>query len=493
MQYIIRYFSELSLKSKPVRSRMMRQLQHNLERRLRPLGFPFAMQRRWDKLTLRADAGGQRRDALVEILLHTPGIARFAEVEEYTLGGMEDILEKTLAVFSGQLDGRSFAVRCRRRGTHSFRSGDVERHVGEGLLRASPGARVQLEQPERTVHLEIDGRRLFVVRESWPGLCGFPLGTLDPVLSLASGGFDSTVASYFALKRGMPVHFCFFRLGGSAHETAVQEIALLLWERLVAPAPLQFIVVPFEEVVAEILRQVAAPYMGLVLKRAMLRAAGQVAGEMQIGTLLTGDSVSQVSSQTLGNLEVCDRATERLVLRPLATVNKEEIIRVCRQLGVEALCARVPEHCGVLSIRPRTRSREEQVLAQEARCDAEIFADALRRRRCLALDSLRELHAERAVQEAREEEAEILSAPLAGSTIIDVRHPAETDQHPLRIGKRVPVLEIPFYELSARFADLSEDTLYLLYCDRGIVSRIHAAQLRSRGHTNVKVYRPAPR
>src|SRR5690606_29527897 len=154
---------------------------------------------------------------------------------------------------------------------------------------------VSLHQPEMLVSLEIKHDRLFVIANKTQGLGGFPLGTQDAVLSLISGGFDSTVSTYLCIKRGLRAHYCFFNLGGRAHELGVKEVAYYLWNKYGSSHRVKFVTVPFEEVVREILTKVDNSYMGVVLKRMMLRAAEQVAASLEIPALVTGESVAQVS------------------------------------------------------------------------------------------------------------------------------------------------------------------------------------------------------
>ncbi|HAD10702.1 MAG TPA: tRNA 4-thiouridine(8) synthase ThiI, partial [Porticoccaceae bacterium] len=126
-------------------------------------------------------------------------------------------------------------------------------------------------------------------------------------------------------KRGLRTHFCFFNLGGRAHELGVKEVAWYLWQKYGASHRVKFITVPFEEVVAEILTKVTDSQMGVVLKRMMYRAAGEVARSWNVDALVTGESVAQVSSQTLPNLAVIDSVTDLLTIRPLVTMDKNDI------------------------------------------------------------------------------------------------------------------------------------------------------------------------
>lgn len=487
MQYIVKYFPEITIKSKPVRKQMSRQLETNLRRNLRAIDASIQVQSAWDSLKITADVEDEsRRARIVEVLRQTPGIANFLDVVEYPLGDIDEIAARTSALWQPRLAGKSFVVRCKRAGKHDFSSGEVERFVGGYLLHAgSPGpSGVDLHQPDITVRLEIRKQRLFIVNRRYEGLGGFPCGTLDPVLSLVSGGFDSTVASYLTMRRGMQTHFLFFNLGGHAHELAVKEISLYLWLKYGASHRVKFIAVAFEDVVAEILQSIDNSHMGVVLKRMMLRAGSSIAASMGIEALVTGEAVAQVSSQTLANLAVIDNVSEMLVLRPLIATDKTDIVRLSREIGVEELAANVPEYCGVISVKPKTRARLDRVESEESRFDFSVLERAVNDARRVNIDDINLVQEREAAPEC-----EMLAVPLAESTVIDIRHPAEEQVCPLKLDTN-EVLKIPFYQLQGRFGQLDQDRRYMLYCDRGVMSRMHGAQLAAEGYTNVCVYRP---
>jgi len=482
MQFVVKYFSEIVMKSKPVRRHFVRQLEGNLRAVLRDIDPAVVLHRSWDKLRVRSRQVDETVLArMVEAMCNTPGVTYVLEVQEYPLPELDAISERVLPVYASRLAGRSFAVRCRRSGQHPFTSLDVERQVGAALVAGTQASGVKLRQPEVTVELEISGQSLFVVGARHRGLGGFPVGSLDPVLSLISGGFDSPVASYLTMKRGMRTHFLFFRLGGQDQELAVKTVALHLWQKYGGNQRVLFISVPFEEIVAELLGKIQDSYMGVVLKRMMLRVADRVAQELGIDALVTGECVAQVSSQTLRNLSVIDRATDRLVLRPLITTDKEDIVRIARRIGTEIFAASMPEYCGVTSVRPATRVRLEGVQAQEKRFDMTILERAIANRRQMPIDQL-------AQEELRWPDVEVLSVPLAHGTIIDIRHPYDEERAPLQL--HVPVLKIPFYELYRRAAELDPGSTYMLYCGKGTMSRLHAGRLNERNSLDIKVYAP---
>lgn len=497
MKFLIKYSPEIAMKSRIVRTRFCRQLRKNLARLLRlHYGLvdlatdPHApdvikVEAHWDYLDIDMPPAHQTLlPQIEETLRNTPGIWSFSRVQSHPLPDFPAMLELVKAQHAAALEGKTFAVRCRRAGKHAFRSLDVERFLGTGLLRDTRAGKVKLDDPDVTVALEIRDQELFLVEASQDGIGGFPIGTTDTVVSLISGGYDSAVATFLAMKRGLRTHFLFFNLGGREHEIAVKEVALYLWLKFGASHHVQFITVPFEGVVAEILEKIENSLMGVVLKRMMLRAAERVARSLEIEALITGESVAQVSSQTLQNLAVIDSATEMLVLRPLAMSDKQDIVDLARKIGTEEFSAVIPEYCGVISVKPTTRAKRYRVEHEEKRFDFAILEKALTERVALDIREMRmeELQAATAVDEVQ--------VPEPAAVIIDIRHPDEAELAPLSIVAGNKVLCLPFYRLNNAFPQLEPERTYLLYCAKGVMSRLHASHLKESGFANVGVYRP---
>ncbi|MEH6551897.1 MAG: tRNA uracil 4-sulfurtransferase ThiI [Pseudomonadales bacterium] len=484
MQFVIKYFAEITIKSKPVRRQFVGQLRKNLSRLLKSVDPQVQVEAQWDKLMIETELDEELvRQQFIEIISNTPGIAYFLDVVEYPLVDIHDVYEKTLTLHGASLAGKTFVVRCKRVGQHDFKSGDVEQYVGGGLNQNTAAAGVDLRNPDITVRLEIRGDRLFIVNQRYQGLGGFPMGALDPVLSLMSGGFDSTVASYLTMKRGLRTHFLFFNLGGHAHEVGVKEVSLYLWQKYAASHRVKFIAVPFEDVVGEILQKVDNSQMGVILKRMMLRAGSRIAAELGVQALVTGESVAQVSSQTLTNLAVIDSVTDTLVLRPLITSDKTDIIRIAARIGTEEFAANMPEYCGVISVKPTTKARPEKIEREESKFDFDVLERAIADARSYNINEID-------LSEEQAPDVESLAAPLAYSVVVDVRHPGEQELKPLNLASN-EVMHIPFYELHRKFAELDMDKIYMLYCDKGVMSRLHASHLKQEGYDNVRVYRPS--
>lgn len=482
MHFIIKLFPEIIIKSTPVRKRMTRQLRENLRKMLRAIDPAIQVEQDWEKLQVIGPESDEVAVRVADLLARTPGIANFSRVQHFPLGSFDDILQNTLSVWKEKLRGKTFVLRVKRSGKHEFTSGDVERIVGGGLLHQSEATGVSLKQPDVTVRLEIKQQELFVIEETTQGLGGFPLGSQDTVISLISGGFDSTVSSYLTTKRGLRTHYLFFNLGGRAHEVGVKEVAFYLWSKFGSSHRVRFITVPFDGVVGEILSKVRNSEMGVVLKRMMLRAATQVAEDMGVQALVTGESVAQVSSQTLANLAVIDSVTKTLVLRPLITSDKNDIIDIARAIGTEEFAASMPEYCGVISVKPTTRAREDKVVAEEANFDFTVLEQAVANSRVQNIDEVMEV-------DANAVDVEIFQSPQSGATILDIRHPDEVEMRPLSI-QGVTVEALPFFALQNKFQHLEQSSSYLLYCEKGVMSRLHAELLLEQGFHNVAVYRP---
>jgi thiamine biosynthesis protein ThiI len=482
LKFIVKFFPEITIKSKPVRRQFVSQLANNLRSVLKTIDPNVKVHRDWDKLVVTSELDPMPgRAQLADAIGRVAGISRYLDVLEFPLGDFDEILHHTRAVYEPRLPGKTFAVRCKRAGRHDFRSIDVERFVGGELNQHCDTGGVNLSRPDVTVALEIRDDRLYVVNQSHKGLGGYPIGSLDPVLSLISGGFDSTVSSYLTMKRGLRTHFCFFNLGGRDHEVGVKEVALYLWMKYGSGQRVRFVSVPFEAVVAELLNEVEDSQMGVILKRMMLRAATQVAQQLSVDALVTGECVAQVSSQTLRNLAVIDAVTDKLVLRPLIATDKEDIIALAKHIGTEEFAAVMPEYCGIISVNPTTRARPERIAAQEAHFDLDIIDRAVAAAVVQNIDEITE-------DELSRSEVEVLQVPLVDAVIIDIRHPYEVDKLPLQV--HTAVLNIPFYELHSRMQTLEQGQTYMLYCDHGAMSKLHAGRLAASGFSNVKVYRP---
>jgi len=414
-----------------------------------------------------------------QLLLDTPGIEQVLEALQFDqMNTLDDIKVKVGEVTHHEIEGKTFVVRAKRSGTHDFRSTELEQTVGGYMLATYPSNGVDLHNPEVTIRIELLNNQLNIITTKHVGLAGFPLGTQGDILSLMSGGFDSTIASYLTMKRGMKTHFIFFNLGGVAHEIGVKQVALYLWSKFGSSHRVKFISVPFDDVLTEIFASTHETYMGVTLKRLMLLAAEKVANEMEIDALLTGESVAQVSSQTLRNLALIDQVTNKLILRPLATMNKPEIIDIANKIGTRRFAESMPEYCGVISKNPITHGSYKRMEREAKRFDYTVLDKAVEEAQHIYVDEiLDDVTNNTAIEVVTELDDTIV--------VIDIR--AED----ACIETSCESIKIPFHRLKSEFKKLPQDKEYLLYCEKGIMSQLHAQYLRdAEDAKNVRVYRP---
>ena len=484
MKFIVKLQAEITIKSRPVRKRFTKILESNIKNVLRRVDEQVTTRMNWDNVEVNTKNNSpENRELLVEALKCIPGVPMFLEVQQTDFSDVHDIYEKTLAVHAKTIENKTFCVRVKRTGNHDFNSLKVEQYVGGGLNQAVESAKVKLKKPDVTVRLEIKNEKLFIVTERHQGLGGFPIATQEDVLSLMSGGFDSGVASYQMIKKGARTHYCFFNLGGSAHEVGVKQISYYLWDKFGASHKVKFFAVDFEPVVAEILEKVENGQMGVVLKRMMMRAATKIATKGKIQALITGESLGQVSSQTLTNLNVINRVTDTLILRPLGAYDKQDIIDIARKIGTEEFSKTIPEYCGVISKKPTVKAVISKIEAEEDNFDFDILDKVISETRVFDIRDI-----------GKETEAEIKAVDLVeniseNAIVVDIRSPEEEDENPL-VFDNIEVKHIPFYKLATQFGDLDMSKDYLLYCDHGVMSKLQALYLIDNGFHNVKVYRP---
>ena len=481
MKFIIKLFPEIMIKSESVRKRFVKILTSNIRNVLTKYDDTVAVIKHWDYIEVRSKIDANL-PMLIEQLQRIPGIHHFLQVEEKPFANLHEIFEQTLSDVASQLENKTFCVRVKRKGKHEFNSLEAERYIGGGLNQHIASAKVQLKNPDVTVRIEIEDDKMMLVRARYEGIGGYPIGTQEDVLSLISGGFDSGVSSYMLLRRGSRVHYCFFNLGGAAHEIGVKQMAYHIWQRYGSSHKVRFVAINFEGVVGEILENVDNGQMGVVLKRMMVRAASKIAQRFDIQAIVTGEALGQVSSQTLTNLRLIDEAADVLVLRPLITHDKEQIIAMAKHIGTDDIAKSMPEFCGVISKNPTVKAIKAKIEQEEGNFNFAVLESAVENAQYLDIRQI----AEQAEKEVVSVDA--VSVLSANDVIIDIRSPEEIDENPLHIENQA-MIQLPFYKLSGQFAELDQSKNYVLYCERGVMSKLQALYLKESGFNNVRVFK----
>ena len=481
MKFIIKLFPEIMIKSESVRKRFVKILTSNIRNVLTKYDDTVAVIKHWDYIEVRSKIDANL-PMLIEQLQRIPGIHHFLQVEEKPFANLHEIFEQTLSDVASQLENKTFCVRVKRKGKHEFNSLEAERYIGGGLNQHIASAKVQLKNPDVTVRIEIEDDKMMLVRARYEGIGGYPIGTQEDVLSLISGGFDSGVSSYMLLRRGSRVHYCFFNLGGAAHEIGVKQMAYHIWQRYGSSHKVRFVAINFEGVVGEILENVDNGQMGVVLKRMMVRAASKIAQRFDIQAIVTGEALGQVSSQTLTNLRLIDEAADVLVLRPLITHDKEQIIAMAKHIGTDDIAKSMPEFCGVISKNPTVKAIKAKIEQEEGNFNFAVLESAVENAQYLDIRQIAE--------QTEKDVVSVNAVSVLGENdvIIDIRSPEEIDENPLHIENQA-MIQLPFYKLSSQFAELDQSKHYVLYCERGVMSKLQALYLKESGFNNVSVFK----
>jgi thiamine biosynthesis protein ThiI len=459
---LLRFAGELFIKSRRTRSAFLRRLRHNLEDALVGLSGEAKLEGGWDRLYVRS-----ADDAILEVLARVFGLSSFSPVHRVTSAVLDDIVNVGERTFRDRVRGRTFAVRARRAGTHDFSSKDIEIALGARLLEASGG--VDLDAPQVEVFVEVRDDRAYLFGERLAGARGLPLGVEGQAVTLLSGGYDSAVASWLMLKRGIQQDYVFCNLGGDAYERAVVQVAKVLaddWSYGTSP---RLHVIDFTEPMRELREGAREKYWQVVLKRLMYRAASAVGAELDAQAIITGEAVGQVSSQTLANLRAIEPASDLPVFRPLLGFDKEEIIDRARRIGTAGLSEQVKEYCAIAPGRPVTAASASAVAAEESRVDPAAVRRAVADRKVLELRPLTP--------------ADLVAPYLfieevpAGSRVLDCRPEASYRHWHLPGAERWDE-----WELLRKYGKLDRDGHYVLYCSHGIQSAHIAEKMQRSGY-----------
>ncbi|MCP3984750.1 MAG: tRNA 4-thiouridine(8) synthase ThiI [bacterium] len=462
---LLRLSGELSTKAKATRRQFVTRLLRNLRDALEQTGHGFHVERRYERILVELE---DARD--LHQLERVFGLQSLARAERHQVQTLDEVVDHGERIFGDAVVGRRFAVRARTVGTGAVpgvRGHDVEIALGTRLLPGAAG--VDLTKPEVTARIELFGNAAFFFRENLPCPGGLPLGTGDRAVALVSGGFDSAVAAWQMLRRGVNLDYVFCNLGGFSHQLGTLRVMQVLAQDWSFGTRPRLHAIDFSAVSRELQRVSEPRYWQVILKRLMLRAADAIAEQSGAHAIITGEAVGQVSSQTLINLRTISEATDFPILRPLVGTNKDEIIRRAEKIGTAELSAVVGEYCALVPKRPATAAKLDVVLKQEEGMDTTVLLRALEGREILALRSLDP-------EACGMPEIETEDVP-EGACVVDLRARHEYE------GWHYPgALQLDFSRALDAYTSFAKDQPYVLYCEYGLKSAHLAELMRGAGH-----------
>lgn len=290
------------------------------------------------------------------------------------------IAEKSLLVMKEvmrsypQEHNLSFRVQTRRADKNFvLKSTELDRYVADRILPELGTFKIDLKNAQLRLGIEVRTERAYVFAQRLPGPGGLPVGTLGRVMCLISGGIDSPVAAYLAMKRGCQVSFITYHSYPYIGEASKKKVLDLVRQLSRYQPASRVFVVPFTEIQTSIRDDAPEPYRTVLYRRFMQRLASRIARRDKCKALITGESMGQVASQTLENMACIEAAAAIPVLRPLLTYDKEEAIALAEKIGTyELSILPEPDCCTVfMPSRPIIHGRIEACEEAEAGLDME--------------------------------------------------------------------------------------------------------------------------
>jgi len=461
---LLRFSGDITIKARGTRFQFVRRLLSNLRDALESEGVVPRIQLSHNRMLISIS-----EEAVLPALARVFGVQSISLVERRVPMQLEAIVEAGVLCFRDRVKGRRFAVRARRVGDRSkipISAHRVELELGTALLPFAAG--VDLGHPEVTVGVELLEREAYLFSERIRGYAGLPLGVEGRAVALLSGGFDSAVAAWHLLKRGVALDYVFCNLGGETHLQGVLRVARILacqWSYGDRPT---LHAVDFGPLAAELQARTARRFWQVLLKRLLLRAAERIALTGRAVAIVTGDAVGQVSSQTLQNLAVISRATAQPILRPLVGYNKDEIIAVAERIGTFELSKVVGEYCDLAARRPATSAALAAVEAEEAKLDPALLERAVVERRSYDLRGLDE-------SQLGFPDLEIERIP-PDAIVLDLS-PRDAHQRWHWEG----ALHLDFPQAIQAYPSFDPARRYVIYCEFGLQSAFLAERMRKAG------------
>ena len=315
---------------------------------------------------------GENYDDVKKQLKKVPGIGSFALAKAIE-NDIEKIKEEALRLY--RISGKTtFKVETKRvYKDFPMHSDEINRAIGGHILRNVATSKVDVHNPELHIHIMIreDATYVYAIKEK--GMGGYPLGIAGKSLLLISGGIDSPVASYLMMKRGVKLECIHFAAPPYTSSKVIDKIHDLLKVMTQYQPDIKLYIVPFTDLEKKIYEVAGPSYCVTIMRRMMLRISERIARQHNDLVLSSGESIGQVASQTLYSMQVIETVSNLPMIRPLACMDKTEIIDLAKDIGTYDISIRPYEDCcTIFTLKdPVTHPKLEVVEEIESKFDFE--------------------------------------------------------------------------------------------------------------------------
>lgn len=370
---LIRY-GEISTKGKN-RKRFIDQLKHNIKLVLTEftmLGFSSNRDRLYIKLN------GEHHAKILEKLLNVFGIHSFSLAVKCK-SELEEIKNSSLHLMNEEYKaGHTFKISARRADkTFPLLTNELNYAIGSHILQNTDGLTVDVHNPDIDLRVEVRSEGTYLTCKDYQGAGGLPAGVSGKAMLMLSGGIDSPVAGYFAMKRGIEVEAIHFFSPPYTSERAKQKVIDLAGKLTLLGGQVNLHIVPFTEIQETIQKQVPESYIMTSTRRMMLKIADRIREKQGGLAIITGESLGQVASQTLESMFAINDVTSTPIIRPLITFDKTDIISISKDIGTHDISILPYEDCCTIftPASPATKPKLEKAERFESFLDFDLLIE----------------------------------------------------------------------------------------------------------------------
>jgi len=376
-EHILIRYGELSLK-KTNRRQFVIKVTNNIKRALKDYS---SLEYESRGMRFYIHLNGVASTDVIAILEKIPGLYSFSVVTRVN-ANMTDICNAALALVSSEIKekNKTFKVETNRADKRfPMTSIQISQEVARYLFKNIPNLKADVHNPDFTLDLDVREEGAFLFTKTYSGLGGLPSSSLGRATVMISGGIDSVVSGYLALRKGIGIEAIHYASPPYTSNLALQKVIDLL-EKIAPYAEYQNInlyVVPFTKIQQEIYAHVRDDYGITVMRRAMYRLAERLSNERGNLAIINGENIGQVASQTLESMNVINSVVSIPVIRPLATFDKAEITSIAQRIDTYEISIRPYEDCCTVFVpkHPQIKPLMKVAIKEEAKFDLDTLLD----------------------------------------------------------------------------------------------------------------------
>lgn len=302
----------------------------------------------------------------------------YAYTVAYKIDSSEESITNALLDILPEINFKTFKVETKRSDkTFPINSVEFSRKMGAVILKNKNNIKVDVHNPEIIFNIEIRRNETFIYFKDYVGIGGYPSGTQGKGLLMLSGGIDSPVAGYLAMKRGIVIDCVYFEAIPHTSLEARNKVIELSKKLLEYTNSINLYVVPFTEIQEAIYKNVSHEYTITIMRRMMYRIMEKLVKKYHAHVIINGESIGQVASQTLTSMEVINNVTNIPVIRPVACLDKLEIIAISNKIDTYNISILPYEDCCTVFVprHPVINPSLEKAIEEENKFDYQTMID----------------------------------------------------------------------------------------------------------------------